>query len=123
MQSSEAHLRLTEAFVRENPVDIEITRYSTTSDGAGGYVRGAPETLAVQTMRKVASSFKSDLAVRHTSDGREVKPTATMIGLPDVDIQDGDLFIIEGVSHEVVFTERLPKWRVSAEVVELRDAE
>lgn len=117
------HIKQTIAFIDERPEDVVIMRRTRTATTAGGWKYGAPTALPVQRMRKVASALRGAVTRRTTEDGRQVIPTYTMIGLPDADIQEFDVFTLhpgtdKEESYEVVFVSREPNWRTSAEVTE-----
>lgn len=117
-QASAIHLKQTEAFIAENPEAIVLTRRAKVVQQSGGWRYDAGVALLAQNFRKVAVGRVKDTVERVTEDGRTVIPSAVLIGLPERDIQRGDLFTLDGVPHEVVFVNRRPEWRVSAEVVE-----
>lgn len=118
-QATALHIKQTEAFVAENPDVITFQRRPRTSTPSGGWKFGAPVALPPQTLRKVASGRVGATTERTTSDGKTVIPTATLVGIPATDVERYDLFTLDGVDHEVVWVNRRPEWRVSAEVVEL----
>jgi hypothetical protein len=111
------HLKQTEAFINENPVDVVVTRRTKQANNSGGWKWTNPQNLDPQTMRKVGTTTPVS---RETADGKTVLPNAVMIALPDADLQIGDLFTIEGRDHEVVWVDSdHPPWRLRAEVIEL----
>lgn len=120
MLTDELHVVQTQAFIDENPVEIVISRRTKSATASGGWKWGpASPLLSSQTMRKVGSSRLASTIKRTTEDGREVIPTATLIALPDADVEIGDLFDLDGDTFEVVTVENEhPPWRLSAEVVE-----
>lgn len=119
--ASALHIRQTQAFIDENPMDIVVHRRHKVDTPSGGWTWEADADLASQTVRKVGkfvSSASSDGIARTTSDGKVVVPSSVVIGLPDWDVQIGDTFDIDGVEHEVVWISTLPVWRKAAEVYE-----
>lgn len=112
------HLLQTQKFVSERPVDIVVQRRRRQSDGKGGFKLVPGGSLPSQTVRKVGIGRVGALHDVTTADGKIVTPTATIIALPQVDLQRYDKFEIDGVVHEVVAVSRLPEWRVSADVYE-----
>jgi hypothetical protein len=118
MLDSDLHLRQTATFIAENPVDIVVRRTSKIPDGRGGNQKDTTRSLPPQTVRRVGSTRISGTKQVMTVDGRLVIPTYALIGLPDVDIQRGDKFDIEGLPYEVVSISLTPPWRVQADVVE-----
>jgi hypothetical protein len=116
--TDDLHLEQTRFFVEQNPVDIIVTRTSQVSDGKGGHRKGTPTTLPVQTVRKVGSARITADKTFTTRDGRIVVPSATLIGLPELDLLDGDQFETEEGKWEIVGVDRDPPWRVQCAVVE-----
>lgn len=117
--ASALHIKQTEAFINEAPVDIVIHRRSKEDTPSGGWRWVDEPDLAPQTVRKVGSYISgatSREVSRTTTDGKVVVPTNIVIGLPDWDVQIGDTFDIDGNSHEVVWISTLPPWRKAAEV-------
>ncbi len=112
------HLAATQLFINERPIDVVFERVSKVSDGQGGWIKTPLSTLPAQTVRKVATSRLADISTRVSEDGAVVVPSAYLICMPDVDVQRYDKCVIDGIPHEVVFINRLPEWRVQAEVVE-----
>lgn len=115
------HIKQTAAFIGENPVEITITRKQKVETASGGWRWADDRDLPSQTVRKVGrlvSSQANSVAERTASDGKAVVPTCNVIGLPDWDVQVGDTFVINNVTHEVVWISELPAWRKSAEVYE-----
>lgn len=119
MLTDQMHLRQTEAFIAENPSAITIKRRSKTETASGGWKWGSPVPLpSSQTMRKVGSNRVSVTIQRTTTDGKQVIPSAVLVGLPDADIQVGDLFDLDGKTYEVLTVDNdHPPWRMQAEVV------
>jgi hypothetical protein len=118
MQTDALHIKATQAFINENPEDIILTRRAKVTQPSGGFRWDAGAPLPAQVMRKVAINRVTAAVQRVTEDGRTVFPTAALVALPSADIQSGDLFILAGVPHEVVFVSDRPKWRLQAEVIE-----
>jgi len=112
------HLLQTQKFVSERPVDIVVQRRRRQSDGKGGFKWVTGSSLPPQTVRKVGIGRLSATTERTTADGKVVVPNATIIALPQIDLQRYDKFEIDGIMHEVVAVSRLPEWRVSADVYE-----
>jgi len=117
MQTDTLHEQQTAAVIAENPVDIIITRVPRSDDGAGGYVDGSPVVLKPQTVRIVGSSRVGASITRMTSDGQVAVVDATLLGMPDLNIERDDRFESSGTKYQVVTVNRTPRWRVSAELV------
>jgi len=116
---SRLHLKQTDYFIRQRPVEITVERRRREADGRGGwhYV-DPPLSLPPQTVRKVGSFRIGSTVERITADGAVVVPSNAVIAYPDADIKRFDKFVIDDVVHEVVFVQILPEWRLQAEVYE-----
>lgn len=115
--SHPAHVRQTEAFVAENPVDIVITPRAKEATGAGGHRWVDQPPLPSQRVRLVAIGRVTAVATRTTEDGRVVTPTHTLIAVPGTVVNPMDKFSVGSDQYEVVTVSSKPEWRVSAEVV------
>lgn len=93
----------TQALIDAEGISLSLTRQPWVSDGAGGWRRGARTSVAAQKVRLISAN--TQLPVRRTMDGREVSPLYTMVGMPDLNVQAGDSFIIDSVRYEVVFVQ------------------
>lgn len=116
------HVKQTVAFINEAPMDIIIHRRHKEEVPSGGFKWVNDPDLAPQTVRKlgryVSSANVGGSGSRTTTDGQVVVPNAIIIGLPDFDVQIGDTFDIDGISHEVMWVSDLPPWRRAVEVYE-----
>jgi hypothetical protein len=116
---SRLHLKQTDYFIRQRPVEITVERRRREPDGRGGFRYVEPPTsLPPQTVRKIGSFRVGSTVERTTADGAIVVPSNAVIAYPDADIQRHDKFTIDDVVHEVVFVQVLPEWRLQAEVYE-----
>jgi len=111
------HLAATQMFIDANPNSFVLTRTARTSDGAGGFLPGTATVKTPQTMRLVGLGQLSASAERVSADGRIVRATFALVGMPNADVQVGDTFPFEGKTHEVLFVSKHPEWRVRAEVL------
>lgn len=117
---SAIHLKQTDAFVAQRPVEIVLHRETKVPDGAGGWKTNANTAIAAQTFRLVPIGRVGALSTRTTPDGRIVTPTMSLVGTPPKDVEELDTFSIGEDNYEVVFVSRLPEWRVTAEVIQHR---
>lgn len=97
----EMRVKQTLAFIAAEPTLLPMTRRPWIPDGSGGMKRGPATPVAAQQVRLVAAN--QQLPVRRTADGRDVQPNYTMIGMPDLNVQAGDTFLIDGTRYEVIF--------------------
>lgn len=108
-------LTQTDFFIQENP---ELVRFSRTptpleGDGEGGVKRGAPGTVAEQTVRFVQPTDKT---VRTSLEGEEVETVYMIVGYPDLDVERGDWFWRNGEKCEVSHIALRTDYIVYAEV-------
>lgn len=115
---SALHLKQTEAFINERPIEVIMRRRAKVATTAGGHARGPEVPLPPVTVRKVAQGRIGALTERTTEDGRTVVPTAVVIAMPTADIKRGDHFTFNDIDHEILFVNDTPEWRLSAEVLE-----
>lgn len=114
--ASSAHLKLTERFIAERPIDITVMRRTEVATPAGGTRREAPVPLPAQTVRMVEPLRTQSRTERLDENGRVVVPTRVVIGMPDMDIERFDTFTAYGSEWKVVHISELPEWRKSVEV-------
>lgn len=88
--------RQTHAFINSNLISIRLTRYSKTSTTAGGWTLTKVAELISQDARLVFSSNKNQSVTRVLPDGRVVIVDATLVMLPDADVEVGDEFEYDG---------------------------
>ena len=117
-QTLPIHLKQTDAFVAENPSEINLIRRERQPDGKGGFIKLPPLALPPQTMRLVAQGNIGSVTTITTPDGRLVIPTFKLIGTPPIDIAELDTFILDDQPYEVVRISLLPAWCVQADVIE-----
>lgn len=107
----------TEAFIRENPSAIRITRRKKVATTAGGFTwEQDGDPIIPQVGRLVFSANKGDNIQRTLPDGQIVDVTATLVMMNDADVEVGDLFQYDGDDWLVAQKSTVPTWRISCEV-------
>lgn len=94
--------RLLLSFINADPVQISFVRFEQTSDGAGGWVRNNPRTLAAQTMRLVPYKRRLTTLTMHTEHGDIPDVQYSLIGRWDCDVQRWDECIYNGAWYKVM---------------------
>lgn len=111
---TDLHEKQTAAFIDYAPVGLVFHRTLLIADGAGGKMK-QPSADIVQQRVRVVGLVKS--RSRTLPDGRDVTVDKVLVGMPTLDVEEGDLFEHLGQGYEVVNVQRSPNWRVDAEVV------
>lgn len=116
MSSIESDMNVvqTKAFIDHDPIWVTMRRPAVTDDGAGGTIRSAPEDISAQRVRV---SGQPRRAVVTTEEDGQVEVDVSLIGMPDFDVQLGDLFYLRSWEYEVVNVQDQPAWRMVAEAV------
>lgn len=106
-QTTDADLAyvLTLQFIEEKPSEVIFQRRSRTQTSAGGFKLGEPTYLPKQRIRLVPGLVYAD-TVRTTSDGREIRPSQSLVAKYDADIENFDLFEVDDDEYEVVWVKR-----------------
>ena len=82
-------------------VELVLTRYTRTADGAGGWTRTNPQTLMPQKFRIVVFKRRLTQFMDNIEEGNVPNLSYTVVGPPDADIEVGDTFVFEGKDYEV----------------------
>jgi len=114
MSTATVAARSTQEFIDENPVDLVLVRVARVKSSAGGWVDGATTQIDPQRVRLVAQTGSDRL----TQDGNLVVPRYTLVGMPDVNVQERDTFTFEDIDYRVGSVSTSPPWAVRASVVE-----
>lgn len=101
------HELQTEWFINRNPTRLGLRRPTEAPDGAGGLLVGLEEDLPLQTVR-VVTQINPPVLVNE--DGRQTPIDVAVVGMPYLDIAEGDHFDWQGHLHEVVEVIRHPFW-------------
>lgn len=115
MNEADFHLKQTRHLIDDQPSDLVLTRLTLEDDGAGGHAPTDDDPLDPQTVRIVGIP---GTPVRMVPDGREVIAAKSIVGMPDLDVEIGDVFVIDSYSYEIVMVSREPGWRTIAQAAE-----
>lgn len=111
--------RNTEKFISYRPVSAVVKRPALTDDGAGGIRKGAHTALPPQRIRRVPTAL--NIQVDTSEMGRVERFDLYLVGMPDFDVQKGDVVEVGDNTYDVRFVSRIPEHRIAAGVVEVRD--
>lgn len=101
------HELQTEWFINRNPIRLGLRRPTEAPDGAGGILVGLEEDLPLQTVR-VVTQINPPVIV--TEEGRQIRVDVAVVGMPYLDIKEGDHFDWQEHLYEVVEVVRHPFW-------------
>lgn len=90
---------ITKGFISANLVVISLSRPTLVDDGAGGKTM-TWISLPPQNFRIIPQGGSGIL---RTVDGKELSPEFVLVGYWDADVKKGDRFVIDGVTHEVIW--------------------
>ena len=113
-----AQQRITDAFVRADEISVELIRPFSMPDGAGGFVRGATETLSPQPFRLLPQ--EDGATARTTADGESATPEYMLLGRTGVDMARFDEFVIGERRYQIVYIDNR-QYEVKGEVIYLGD--
>lgn len=102
-------------FIQANPINISMQRMDTASDGAGG-VTLQQTTLATQTFRLISLGTGGGAVERRTVDGQMVFPDFVLLGEYTANLQNGDVFFIDGIKYEIVYVRLDRRYELWGEV-------
>jgi len=89
------------AFIKADPVYVSFTRRVKTPSPAGGWTWVDSDPVAPQEGRLVPSKRRyADMTV-NTEAGQVVLWPYLLLGYHDMDIQEGDHFVLNGQAYEV----------------------
>lgn len=101
MQGSGVLKQQTAQFIMESPSSLAFKRWTKVDDGAGGTTKTSV-TLSPQTVR-VVQAKENSMVERRTISGEVVRPSLSVVCMPDANITAGDTFTWLGFSVEVVW--------------------
>lgn len=117
-------LLTTQAWLDFEGQDIVLTRPGTMhSDGAGGQRRdetpiGPLAAQRVVVIGKAAIRSIPGHEQEYTDDqGRRFRSPFTVVGMPDLDIKEGDTFMLYGLKHTIIGLHPDQRTEVKAESV------
>lgn len=115
------------AYIAADPVSISFRRYPKMDDGAGGWLKGAVQNIAPQTMRLVPYKRRLSSLTDHTADGDIPHVQYSLVAMPDVDVERWDEFTLNGAEYKVTGIEPKTQIRGIADrvtiLVDIRDKE
>lgn len=107
------HVKQTEKFIAGASSRIVFRRAIKEGDPSGGQRTVGHSDRDAQEVRVVG--LRSPRVIV-TNEGRTVIVDKVVVGLPDLDVEVGDLFQHGGQNYEVTNVSREPGWRTQAEV-------
>lgn len=117
MDSVEAALQthITKAFIDADAVQVLLLRPGTVANGAGGTRRGVATAQSAQTVRLVPAA---DPVVAQTPqvDGGASTTKYVLLGLPGMNIANGDYFLYDGHTFDVSEVRRVGGYETKATV-------
>lgn len=115
--TSDAALSSTQAFIDDNPIDVELVRTPRIRSTAGGWVNGTPVTLEPQTMRLVAQNQHQGGS--HISGEGDVEVVRyILVAMPDVEMSRGDTFVHNDLTYRIRSVSTSPPFAKRGECVE-----
>jgi hypothetical protein len=119
MDSAELTLEIqaTQAFIYADAESIQLSRSVRATDGAGGYVDGAPAPIIEQTARLVPQSDNVPQLVG--SDGRLAKPEWVIMFMPGADVARFDRFTRGNSEWEIANLHPAPKYILKGDVIKV----
>ena len=100
----DAQTHQTEAYINESATELVLSRRRRVPDGAGGLLVDGEQQLEPQRVRIVPGRKSLGFTVGYT-----------IIGMPGLDVELGDTFMVGPEVIEVGTIIRKPAWRVVAE--------
>lgn len=108
-------LRQTRQLIDTQPTELVLRRKAPGRSAAGGPIsNGEPTNLDPQTVF-FGAKMRDDLPLQD-SQGERVVQYYTVVGMPDLDIKNGDTFTINGIDCKVTFVHRNLAYEVKADV-------
>lgn len=93
------------AFIKADPVVLELSRVNRVETPAGGWTEGEPDVLPPQEFRLVPFKRRLTLQTANTQDGPIPHLSYTLVGRHNVDVERGDFFDLNGDRWRVVGVE------------------
>ena len=109
-----AQRRVTRRFIDADPIDVIFNRAERVENGAGGFLKQAPSTLAAQRVRLCLQATQGRLEEKQLLDGQMVEIDYHLVGDTDLDIERGDWFFKDGLKHEVVWVATVGEYEIKA---------
>lgn len=113
-----AQQRITDAFAKADEISLSLVRATKVPDGAGGSVKGAPETLPPQPFRLLPQ--EDGATARTTADGESATPEYVLLGRTGVNMARFDEFTIGERRYQIIYIDDR-KYEVKGEAIYLGD--
>lgn len=110
----ETQRKVTRRFIDADPMDVVLNRAERVDNGAGGFIKQAPSSLAPQRVRMMLQATQGRLEEKMLLDGQMVEVEYHLVGDIGLDIERGDWFFIDGIKHEVVWVATVGQYEVKA---------
>lgn len=105
----------TRAFILADAEDIQFSRPTRVSDGAGGWTYGSFVALAPQTCRLIPQS--DDVPEIAGQDGRMARPEYVILMEPGSDMLRYDEFTWSGIRWQIVQLHQKPDYEMKGDVI------
>lgn len=109
--------KVTAAFIAADAESVVLQRSTRLPDGAGGWKWSDPPTLLPPQRVRLIPSTSSRQVEQNSPDGSVLKPSFTLLGEHDLDVENGDRFVCWGYEHVVVHVLERTAYSVKADVV------
>lgn len=106
----------TQDLIASEPTTITLNRSTWESDGADGRRRSSAP-VAQPAKQRFFSGIAADRSIAFNQLGLRKERIYILIGLPDDDIQEGDLFTLPTGNYRVVWVDDDRRYQCKAEVV------
>ncbi len=122
---NEINKKITQQFVKDNPISIVLTRKVKTATPDGGWTYSNPSTIPAQTFTLIKSAGSNSglgLTSNVNEEGQVYSYSHVLVG-ENSDVQRYDTFVLNGKTYEVLqVTSTRDEWGVRAYVLEKYDA-
>lgn len=109
-----AQIRQTAAFIAADPVDLSVSRYAVARVPGGGKAPTGSPTITSRRVRMIPAGDVNE--VSSASGSHAERREWVLLGLPDVDIKEGDQFTYMGYGAKVE-TVTVGQYELKAQVV------
>lgn len=103
----------TEAFIQADYTMVNLQYVDLVDTPAGGKRGGSPGNRGIQKFRLVPQGEPIE---QELLDGQLVRVDYTLVGMPDVVVERGDWFFLQGDKYEVVSVKSVGDYEIKAEV-------
>ena len=111
----EVQKKNTAAFISASPESLVLLRQEKISNGHGGFTLSEPVELEPQVFRMILQDRR--LGDTQTGEGSAARPSYTLLGYFDADIQRGDYFFFGANRYDVDFVYEARDYQTKAEVM------